>query len=100
MVEVTISARIPEDLETELRKFVESEEVDRSIAVRKLLSSGLKKWKEETALRMLGEGKVTFSKAAKIAGMGVWDFAEKVKESQLVWVKAKPEELAKELKQL
>lgn len=100
MAEVTISARIPEDLEIELRKFVEKEEVDRSIAVRKLLSEGLRKWREESALRMLGEGRATFSKAAKIAGTGVWEFAEKVRESQIVWVKAKPEELRKELKGL
>ncbi len=100
MAEVTISARIPKDLETELKKFVETEEIGRSIAVRKLLSSGLREWKEETALRLLGEGKVTLSKAAKIAGTSVWDFAERIKESQLVWVRAKPEELKKELKGL
>lgn len=100
MAEVTVSARIPKDLERELKKFVEAEEVDRSIAVRKLLASGLKEWKEVTALRLLGKGKVTFSKAAEIAGTDIWDFAEKVMASQLVWVKAKPEELRKELKEL
>lgn len=100
MAEVTISARIPEALDVELRKFVEKEEVDRSIAVRKLLSEGLRKWREETALRMLGEGRATFSKAAKLAGMDVWEFAEKVKDSGVVWVKTEHEELRKELKGL
>ena len=97
MAEVTVSARIPEDLEKELERFVEKEEVDRSIAVRKLLSSGLQKWKEETALRMLEEGKASFSKAAKIAGMDLWGFAEKVRASRITWVHIKPEDLRKEL---
>ena len=100
MAEVTISARIPGDLEKELERFIDAEEVDRSIAVRKLLSSGLQQWREERALQMLGEGKATFSKAAKLSGMGVWDFAERVKVSQIVWVKLKPDGLRKELKEL
>ncbi len=96
MAEVTLSARISPELENELKKFMELEQIDRSIAVRKLLFSGLQKWKEGLALRLLGEGRATFSKAAKIAGMDVWSFAEKVKDSQVVWVKIRPEELRKE----
>ena len=100
MSEVTISTRIPRYLEKELKEFIDKEEVDRSIAVRKLLSSGLQKWKEETALHLLETGKATFSKAAKIADMDVWSFAERVKASQIAWVKIKPEDLRKELAEL
>ncbi len=97
MTEVTISTRIPKDLEKELKEFIDIEKVDRSIAVRKLLSSGLQKWREETALKLLEQGKITLSKAAKIAGMDVWCFSEKVKDSQIIWIRTKPEELRKEL---
>ena len=97
MAEVTVSTRIPPELEKELKRFMEKEEVDRSIAVRKLLSSGLQEWKEDTALRLLEDGKATLSKAAKIAGMDIWSFTDKVKASQSTWIKTKPEELRKEL---
>jgi predicted HTH domain antitoxin len=100
VAEVTISTRIPRYLEKELKEFIDAQEIDRSIAVRKLLSSGLQKWKEETALHFLEAGHATLSKAAKIAGMDVWSFAEKVKTSQINWVKIKPEVLRKELAEL
>lgn len=98
MVEVNISTRIPKELEKDLEEFIEKENVDRSIAIRKLLGSGLKKWKESKALKMLEDSEITFSKAAKIADMDVWAFAEKVKESGITWVKMRPEELKRETK--
>lgn len=97
MTEITISTRIPQDLQKELKKYIDKENIDRSIAVRKLLHSGLQKWKEETALDLLEKGKVTLSKAAKIASMDVWSFSEKVKASGATWIKIKPEELRREL---
>ncbi len=100
MTEVTLSARIPEGMEKEIEEFMKKEKVDRSTAVRKLLDSGLRDWKEIIALKMLEEGEVTFLKAAQIAKLDVWTFAEKVKDSGIVWVKMKPEDLRKELSKL
>lgn len=100
MSEGNVSARVPEDVERDIQLFIDAEQVDRSIAIRKLLSSGLGKWKQERALRLLGEGKATFSKAAEIAGLDVFSFAELVKSSQAAWVGMRPDDLRKELKQL
>lgn len=100
MTEVTISTRIPKDLEKELKEFIDKEKLDRSIAVRKLLASGLQKWREDTALKLLEEGKVTFSKASKIAGINLWDFSERLKASKIVWVNIKPDDLRRELHKL
>ena len=100
MTEVTLSARISGEMEKEIEEFMKREKVERSIAVRKLLDSGLRGWKEATALQMLERGEVTFLKAAKLAGLYAWTFAEKVKESGITWVKIRPEELRKELSRL
>jgi predicted HTH domain antitoxin len=97
MSEVTLSARISEEMEKEIEEFMKKEKVDRSIAVRKLLDSGLRGWKEAAALKMLERGDVTFSKAAKIAHMDVWTFTNRVRESGITWIKMKPGELKKEL---
>jgi predicted HTH domain antitoxin len=82
----TISARVPDELEAELDAYLEDENLDRSTAVRKLLSEGLEAWRRERALDQLEEGTITFSKAAELAGMSIWDFAQVAKERDLTWV--------------
>lgn len=100
MTEITLSTRITEEMEKEIEGYMKKEKVDRSIAVRKLLDSGLRDWKEARALKLLEKGEVSFLKAAKIAGLDAWTFAEKVKESGIVWVKITPDEFRKELSRL
>lgn len=82
----TISTRVPDDLEAELEAYLEDETLDRSTAVRKLLSEGLEDWRRERALDSLAAGEITFSKAAEHAGMSVWDFAQLAKERDITWV--------------
>ncbi|MFA4820387.1 MAG: UPF0175 family protein [Candidatus Aenigmatarchaeota archaeon] len=100
MTEVNLSARISEEMEKGIEEFMKNEKVDRSIAVRKLLDSGLQEWKLAKALKLLGKGEVTFSKAAKIAGLDIWMFADKVENSDVIWIKMTPEDLKKELSKL
>lgn len=84
----TISARVPDDLEEELEEYVEAENLDRSTAIRKLLAEGLDEWRRERALDQLQAGEITFSRAADLAGMNVWDFAQFVKDHDVTWVAA------------
>ena len=77
---------MPDELEAELEAYLENEELDRSTAVRKLLSEGLEEWRRDRALDKLAAGTVTFSEAAKLAGMSVWDFAQLAKERDITWV--------------
>ncbi|VVB55421.1 Uncharacterised protein [uncultured archaeon] len=88
MTEISISARIPEEIFSELEKFMKEESLEKSASIRKLLSDGLQKWKVEKALRSLEDGKLTFLKAAEMAGMTVWDFADIVREKGIVWIKS------------
>ncbi|NJD51468.1 MAG: hypothetical protein FIB07_01215 [Candidatus Methanoperedens sp.] len=39
-------------------------------------------------LKSLEDGKVTFLKAAEMAGMNVWDFANILREESIVWIKS------------
>ncbi|MCZ7357694.1 MAG: UPF0175 family protein [Candidatus Methanoperedens sp.] len=88
MTEVSVSARIPDDVFKELESFMKEESLEKSASIRKLLAEGLQHWKEERALKLLEEGKVTFLKAAQMAGLSVWDFADLVREKGVVWVKS------------
>ncbi len=86
----TLSVRIPEQMEQELHQFVKEERLEQpSEAARKLLSIGLEAWRQERALKLLQEGKITFTKAAKIAELSLWDFAALIKERKIIWVKDK-----------
>ncbi|QCP91206.1 uncharacterized protein UPF0175 [Haloarcula quadrata] len=82
----TISARVPDELEAELDAYLDEENLDRSTAVRKLLSEGLDEWRREQALDQLAAGSITFSRAAEMAGLSVWDFAQLAKERDITWV--------------
>ena len=82
----TISTRVPEELEAELEAYLEDEKLDRSTAVRKLLSEGLEDWRRERALEALEAGEVTVSTAAEQAGLSVWKLARLAEEHDITWV--------------
>ncbi|MCG7849788.1 MAG: UPF0175 family protein [ANME-2 cluster archaeon] len=88
MTEISISARIPEDVFQELETFMKEESLEKSASIRKLLSEGLHHWKEERALKLLEEGKVSFLKAAQMSGISVWDLADIIRENGVVWIKS------------
>lgn len=89
MSEISISARIPQDVFQELETFMKEESLEKSASIRKLLAEGLQHWKEERALKSLEEGKVTYLKAAQMAGVSAWDFADIVRESGIVWIRSR-----------
>ena len=82
----TISARVPEDLEAELEAYLEAERLDRSTAVRKLLAEGLEEWRTERALERFADGEVSLTRAADLAGLSVWEFADLVEDTDDAWV--------------
>jgi predicted HTH domain antitoxin len=82
----TVSARLPEELEEELEAYVESEHLDRSTAVRKLLAEGLEEWRKDRALERLAAGEVTFSRAAELAGVSTWELARLARDRDVTWV--------------
>lgn len=82
----TVSARIPDDLEEQLEEYITDENLDRSTAVRKLLTEGLGDWRKEKALEKLDAGETTLSGAAAIAEMNVWEFAQLAKDRNVTWV--------------
>ena len=51
----------------------------------------------QVALELLQKGEVTFAKAAEMAGVSLWEFADLVKHSNIEWVKYKLEEVEKEI---
>ena len=86
MTEVTVSARIPREMEEEVEAVMGEEHLEKSAALRKLLHLGIENYRRDRALRLLSERKVTLSKAAQVAKITIWEMLDLVRERGIVWV--------------
>jgi len=91
--------RVPEEIEKEILEVVEREKLDKATAVRTILEMGIAEWRKQTALESLRDGKVTFAKAAEMAKLSLWEFADLVKQRNVEWVRYTREEIEEEIKQ-
>ena len=91
-----LAVRIPPELEKEIIEITKKEKLDKATVVRNLLETGITEWRKQTALALLQEGKATFAKAADIAKLSLWEFADLLKQRNIEWVRFEPEELEKE----
>ena len=91
-----LAVRVPEETVMEIQEMAEHEKLDKATAVRALLLRGIDDWKKETALKLLQEGKVTFTKAAEMARLSLWEFSDLVKGSSVNWVRYTPGEVERE----
>jgi predicted HTH domain antitoxin len=98
MVSKPLGARVPEEVERYLKEFMKTEGVDKSTAVRKILERGISEWRKERALELLGRGKITFTRAAEMAGVSLWEMLELVRDRKIEWVHLSPEEIEREFR--
>ena len=56
---VSITTRVSEDIEKEIRSISDREQLDRSTVVRRLLVDGIKNWKIKYALEQYSDGEIT-----------------------------------------
>jgi len=94
-----LAVRIPKEIEKEIREVAEREKLDKATVVRTLLQMGIEEWRKQTALELLRDGKVTFGKAAEMAKLSLWEFADLVRQRNVEWVRYTLEEIEKEIKE-
>ena len=86
MTEVTVSARIPQELEKEVERLMGEEHLEKSAALRKLLHLGVQNYRLERAIRGLGERRFSLLKAAEEAGLTIWEVLDEAARRQATWV--------------
>ena len=91
-----LAVRVPSEIQEEITVIIKEEKLDKATVVRNLLEIGIAEWRKQTALELLQKGKVTFTKAAEIAKLSLWEFADLAKQRNVEWVRIAPEELDKE----
>ena len=91
-----LAVRVPAELEREILEIIKTEKIDKATVVRNLLETGITEWRKQTALELLQKGKITFAKAADIAKLSLWEFADLVKQHNIEWVRYTPEDVEKD----
>ena len=74
--EQMVGARLSSELVRELELIEDAEQSDRSTIVRRLLSQGVQQWKLEHYVRLYGDGKLTLARAARDAGVSLWEMMD------------------------
>lgn len=78
-----VSTRVTDSMAKDLEEIEKEEKTDRATVVRKLLAHAIDEWKLEKSLMLYCEGKITIWKAAKIAGLSLWEMMEIAKERKI-----------------
>ena len=94
-----LAVRIPEEIEKEILELVERAKLDKATVVRNLLELGIAEWRKQMALELLRDGKATFARAAEMARLSLWEFADLVKQRNVEWVRFTAEEIEKEFRE-
>ncbi len=94
-----LAVRVPAEVDKEIREIIEEEKLDKATVVRNLLEIGIAEWRKQTALELLQKGKVTFAKAAEIARLSLWEFADLVKARNVEWVRIAPDDSESEFEE-
>ena len=94
-----LAVRVPAEVEKEICEITAEEKLDKATVVRKLLEIGIAEWRKQTALELLQKGKVTFTKAAEIARLSLWEFVDLLKQRSFEWVRYLPEDVEKDFRE-
>ena len=95
-----LAVRIPEDLQKQIAELVMSEKSDKATIVRNLLELGIAEERKNIALHLLRDEQVTFTKAAEIAKLSLWEFMDLIKQRKIEWVRYTVEDVESEMKEI
>jgi predicted HTH domain antitoxin len=80
-----LNIRIPQTLAHELEALAHAEHLEKIDLARQLLWEGIARRKQERALRLYAEGKISKSRAAELAGITVWEMMELIAQRGIRW---------------
>jgi predicted HTH domain antitoxin len=81
--EQMIGTRLPDAIVRDLQIIEDVEQSDRSTTVRKLLYRAIREWKLEHYARMYGDGKLSLARAARNAGVSLWEMMEYTRSKKI-----------------
>ena len=95
----TVSLRLRKRSLSELDELAKLEDKDRSALVREILEVGVREKKIERSFRLYQAGKVSLWRAARLAGLSLWEMIEAL-SSKKIQIQYSEHDLEKDLKAL
>jgi len=92
-----LSVRVPDELRREIEELAKLEGKDKAEVVREVLAEGVRERKLRVALRLYQEGKATLWKAARLAGVSLWEMVDALRRHG-VELQYGPEDLEDDLR--
>ncbi len=83
MNEKLTTIRLSVDLDTELERMARLKDTDKSKLIRDLIIIGIKEKILQEALFSYSKGKITMWKAARMAGLSLWEMMEIIAERKI-----------------
>jgi len=93
----TVSIRLGETELKEVSKVEKTWQIDRSEAIRRLLTSSLKEWKITNALEKLKKHEYSIGEAAEECNLDLWQMMDLAKEKDINWTGYGKEDLERDL---
>ncbi len=81
--EQMVGTRLPLDLVRGLELIEDVEQSDRSTTLRRLLAKAIEQWKLEHYARLFGHGKLTLARAAREAGVTLWEMMDFTRSNKI-----------------
>lgn len=81
--EQMVGSRLPEEMVRDLEMIERVEQTDRSTIVRKLLYKAIGEWKQEYWAKQYGEGKASLARAAREAGVSLWEMMDYLRQKKI-----------------
>ena len=81
--ETIVGTRLPRGLVQDLEQIERIEQSDRSTTVRRLLSQAIDQWKLDYYAKQYGQGKLSMARAARDAGVSIWEMLSFVREHKI-----------------
>ena len=78
-----IATRLDDALAKEFREVEGEMKVDTSEVARRLLAQGIRVFKQERVLKLLGEGKMTIARAARELGISIYELLDLMKRERV-----------------
>jgi len=80
-----LNIRISQDLAQELEELALAEHLEKIDIARQLLWEGVTRRKQELAVRLYAEGKMTKARAAELASLSLWEMIDLVDQQGVRW---------------
>ena len=78
-----VGTRLPRSLVRDLERIEEVEQAGRASTLRRLLARAIAEWKLEHFARQYGAGKLSLARAAREAGVSLWEFQAFVRAQKI-----------------